>query len=110
MRIAQILGWYKCNCSFCLVKFADTEITDPTVNQQLSSNAVALNATFEANIGEVEAKTKNVTEYPLVKKILEEFKGAKLEIVVRKNLEKLAEEEIQDIDETMIVNNFDYEE
>ena len=58
----------------------------------------------------VEASRKNVTEYPLVKKILEEFKGAKLEIVVRKNLEKLAEEEIQDIDETMIVNNFDYEE
>ena len=54
-------------------------------------------------------KTKNVTEYPLVKKILEEFKGAKIETIVRKNLEKLAEEEIN-LDETIVINNFDDEE
>ena len=40
-------------------KYSDTEITDPTVNQRLSSNAVSLNKTFETNIGEVEAKTKS---------------------------------------------------
>jgi len=41
----------------------------------------------------VEAKKKNVAEYPLVKKILEEFKGSKIETVVRKNISELAEEE-----------------
>lgn len=41
----------------------------------------------------VEAKKQNVAEYPLVKKILEEFRGAKIETVIRKNLEKLAENE-----------------
>jgi len=41
----------------------------------------------------IEAKKKNVAEYPLVKKILEEFKGAKIETIVRKNLEALAENE-----------------
>ena len=40
-----------------------------------------------------EATKKNVSEYPLVKKILEEFKGAKIETVIRKNLEELAENE-----------------
>ena len=58
----------------------------------------------------VEASRKNVTEYPLVKKILEEFKGARIEMVIRKNLEKLAEEEINEIDETIVINNFDDEE
>lgn len=57
----------------------------------------------------VEASRKNITEYPLVKKILEEFKGAKIETIVRKNLEKLAEEEIN-LDETIVINNFDDEE
>lgn len=41
----------------------------------------------------VEATKRNVAEYPLVKKILEEFKGAKIETAIRKNLEVLAEEE-----------------
>ncbi|MBR5154592.1 MAG: DNA polymerase III subunit gamma/tau [Alphaproteobacteria bacterium] len=41
----------------------------------------------------VEAKTKNVSEYPLVKKILEEFKGAKIETIIRKNLSTLSERE-----------------
>ena len=58
----------------------------------------------------VEASRKNVTEYPLVKKILEEFKGAKIEMVIRKNLEKLAEEEINEMDETIVINSFDDEE
>ena len=89
--------------------FADTEITDPTVNQQLSSNAVALNATFEANIGEVEAKTKNVAEYPLVKKILEEFKGAKIETIIRKNLSILSEKE-PDLSGEIVNTYYDEEE
>ena len=58
----------------------------------------------------VKASRKNVTEYPLVKKILEEFKGAKIEMVIRKNLEKLADEEINEIDETIVINSFDDEE
>ncbi|MBR5599549.1 MAG: DNA polymerase III subunit gamma/tau [Alphaproteobacteria bacterium] len=41
----------------------------------------------------VEAKTKNVAEYPLVKKILEEFKGAKIETIIRKNITELAPSE-----------------
>lgn len=41
----------------------------------------------------VEAKKKNVAEYPLVKKILEEFKGSKIETVIRKNISEIAEEE-----------------
>ena len=31
-------------------------------------------------------------------------------MVIRKNLEKLADEETNDIDETIVVNNFDEEE
>ncbi len=41
----------------------------------------------------VEAKKKSVSEYPLVKKILEEFRGARIETVIRKSLENLAEKE-----------------
>lgn len=57
----------------------------------------------------VEAKKKNVAEYPLVKKILEEFKGAKIETVVRKNLEIAAQNE-PDSSEEILVNEFDEEE
>lgn len=39
-----------------------------------------------------ECTKKNVAEYPLVKKILEEFKGAKIETVIRKNLEQFTAE------------------
>ena len=56
----------------------------------------------------VEAKKKNVAEYPLVKKILEEFKGSKIETVVRKNLENLAEEEPEISEENN--SSTDYEE
>ena len=41
----------------------------------------------------VEAKKKNVSEYPLVKKILEEFRGSKIETVIRKSIAELAESE-----------------
>lgn len=58
----------------------------------------------------VEATKKNVAEYPLVKKILEEFKGAKIETVVRKNLEELSKSEADEADETMNVIIYDEEE
>ena len=58
----------------------------------------------------VEAKKKNVSEYPLVKKILEEFKGAKIETIVRKNLSQLSEEEPDISSDTMMSTYFDEEE
>ena len=58
----------------------------------------------------VEAKKKNVAEYPLVKKILEEFKGAKIETIVRKNLSQLSEEEPDISSDTMMSTYFDEEE
>jgi len=57
----------------------------------------------------VEAKKKNVAEYPLVKKILEEFKGAKIETVVRKNLEIAVENEPDNSEEMMMSTDL-YEE
>ena len=57
----------------------------------------------------VEAKKKNVAEYPLVKKILEEFKGAKIETIIRKNLSQLSEEE-PDISSDTMSTYFDEEE
>ena len=56
-----------------------------------------------------EAKKKSVSEYPLVKKILEEFRGAKIETVIRKSLEYLAEKE-PDISGDEINNLTDDEE
>ena len=47
----------------------------------------------------VDAQKKNVAEYPLVKKILEEFKGSKIETVVRKNLVQLEQEENEQVDQ-----------
>lgn len=57
-----------------------------------------------------EATKKNVSEYPLVKKILEEFKGAKIETVIRKNLEELAENEPDIPGDTVPVTYFEEEE
>lgn len=57
-----------------------------------------------------EATKKNVSEYPLVKKILEEFKGAKIETVIRKNLEELAEDEPDIPGDTVPVTYFEEEE
>lgn len=58
----------------------------------------------------VEATRKNVAEYPLVKKILEEFKGAKIETIIRKNLENLAEEEPEIANEILSITDIDEEE
>ena len=57
----------------------------------------------------VEAKKKNVAEYPLVKKILEEFRGAKIETVIRKNIDTLAEKEPDDSEEMITVTDVDEE-
>ena len=59
---------------------------------------------------EVDVKKKNVAEYPLVKKILEEFKGAKIETVIRKNLAKLSEEEPEISEEMINTTDIDEEE
>lgn len=56
----------------------------------------------------VEAKKKNIAEYPLVKKILEEFKGAKIETVIRKNLDIAAENEPENSE--MLLTEIDEEE
>lgn len=58
----------------------------------------------------VEATKKNVAEYPLVKKILEEFKGAKIETVIRKNLKDLAESEPDVSSNTIPSTYFEEEE
>ncbi|MCM1323662.1 MAG: DNA polymerase III subunit gamma/tau [Acetobacter sp.] len=58
----------------------------------------------------VEATKKNVAEYPLVKKILEEFKGAKIETAIRKNLETLAEEEPEIALDVLSVTDIEEEE
>ena len=58
----------------------------------------------------VEAKKKNIAEYPLVKKILEEFKGAKIETIVRKNIENIAETESEEMSENSNVTYFEEEE
>ncbi len=58
----------------------------------------------------VEATKRNVAEYPLVKKILEEFKGSKIETVIRKNLENLAEEEPEITGEMLSITDIDEEE
>lgn len=58
----------------------------------------------------VEAKKKNVAEYPLVKKILEEFKGARIETIIRKNLQELEEEEPDVPEENLPITYFDEEE
>ena len=50
---------------------------------------------------EQELRKKNIAEYPLVKKILEEFKGSKIETVIRKNLVE-NETEISEVTSTEI--------
>ena len=58
----------------------------------------------------VEAKTKNVAEYPLVKKILEEFKGAKIETIIRKNIQVLAPSEPDEFTSDMSITYTETEE
>lgn len=73
---------------------------------------------FKGDLGEtiadkekskVEASRKNVAEYPLVKKILDEFKGSRIETVIRKNLNEISESETE-ISSDMSITYFDEEE
>ena len=58
----------------------------------------------------VDAKKKNVAEYPLVKKILEEFRGAKIETIIRKNLDAIAESEPDNTEDIMVSTDIEEEE
>lgn len=46
---------------------------------------------------ELERDKKNISEYPLVKAILSEFNGAKIETVIRKAVEDAEDEEAADL-------------
>ena len=58
----------------------------------------------------VDVNRKNVSEYPLVKKILEEFKGSKIETIIRKNLEQLEEQEPENSENIISTTYFDEED
>lgn len=59
-------------------------------------------------ISELEKDKKNISEYPLVKAILSEFNGAKIETILRK---AVADAEDNDIDYTTEYNNnYEYED
>lgn len=59
-------------------------------------------------ISELEKDKKNISEYPLVKAILSEFNGAKIETILRK---AVADAEDNDIDYTAEYNNnYEYED
>lgn len=106
---------YSVKNDLCIQDFSDGKISmtiGPNLHQDFIMNfhkllTAATGKKWEINIlkgplGEtiadkektiVEAKKKNVSEYPLVKKILEEFRGSKIETVIRKNIAELAEAE-----------------
>ncbi len=123
---------YSIKNDVCIREFSDGHIAmniAPTIHQdfimnlhKLLSDATGKQWEIEIVKGElgetiaekeksaVEAKKKNVAEYPLVKKILEEFKGSKIETVVRKNLDNLAEEEPEISEENNSSTYFEEEE
>lgn len=123
---------YSIKNDVCIREFSDGHIAmniAPTIHQdfimnlhKLLSDATGKQWEIEIVKGElgetiaekeksaVEAKKKNVAEYPLVKRILEEFKGSKIETVVRKNLDNLAEEEPEISEENNSSTYFEEEE
>lgn len=123
---------YSIKHDVCIREFSDGHIAmniAPTIHQDFIMNLHKLlsEATgrqweieiIKGDLGETiadkeksaaEATKKNVSEYPLVKKILEEFKGAKIETVIRKNLEELAENESDIPGDTVPVTYFEEEE
>ena len=123
---------YSIKNDVCIREFSDGHIAmniAPTIHQdfimnlhKLLSDATGKQWEIEIVKGElgetiaekeksaVEAKKKNVAEYPLVKKILEEFKGSRIETVVRKNLDNLAEEEPEISEENNSSTYFEEEE
>ena len=58
----------------------------------------------------VEATKKNVAEYPLVKMILEEFRGSKIETVVRKNVEEILQDEEENSEDTYSITDIEEED
>ncbi len=123
---------YSIKNDVCIREFSDGHIAmniAPTIHQdfimnlhKLLSDATGKQWEIEIVKGElgetiaekeksaVEAKKKNVAEYPLVKKILEEFKGSKIETVIRKNLDNLAEDEPEISEENNNSTYFEEEE
>lgn len=123
---------YSIKNDVCIREFSDGHIAmniAPTIHQdfimnlhKLLSDATGKQWEIEIVKGElgetiaekeksaVEAKKKNVAEYPLVKRILEEFKGSKIETVVRKNLDNLAEDEPEISEENNSSTYFEEEE
>lgn len=123
---------YSIKHDVCIREFSDGHIAmniAPTIHQDFIMNLHKLLSEvtgrqweieiIKGDLGETiadkeksaaEATKKNVSEYPLVKKILEEFKGAKIETVIRKNLEELAENEPDIPGDTVPVTYFEEEE
>lgn len=123
---------YSIKNDVCIREFSDGHIAmniAPTIHQdfimnlhKLLSDATGKQWEIEIVKGElgetiaekeksaVEVKKKNVAEYPLVKRILEEFKGSKIETVIRKNLDNLAEEEPEISEENNSSTYFEEEE
>ena len=59
---------------------------------------------------EFDRDKKNISEYPLVKAILEEFNGAKIETFIRKSIEEAENEETDGFDTGAMLNENEEEE
>ena len=59
---------------------------------------------------EMDRDRKNISEYPLVKAILAEFNGAKIETFIRKSVEEAEDEEPADFNAGAIINENEEEE
>lgn len=59
---------------------------------------------------ELNQNKKNISEYPLVKAILSEFNGAKIETIIRKSIEDAEDEQTAEFNVDATINNNTYEE
>ena len=59
---------------------------------------------------EFDRDKKNISEYPLVKAILDEFNGAKIETFIRKSIEEAENEETDGFDTGAMLNENEEEE
>lgn len=61
---------------------------------------------------ELDADKKNISEYPLVKAILSEFNGAKIETIIRKSVESAEDENLSEIDSNsgVVINETEEED
>ena len=53
------------------------------------------------------ADKKNISEYPLIKAILDEFSGAKIETIIRRSIEAAEEEQESFVTDSPITDNFE---